>query len=1098
VLFSVACTEKGEPIHEHAPDTRKTAQPEIIATPESVQPSAEAKSWEMRALNAKDPLREVVIPLANKVLDVKLVTDPKSLTSRAVQDELIALNHIILTLSAQDRARPEFLQLMQKYEGVLTMDCGEFRDSCTGLRYLKNSANSAQVVKLIAQSDRANYFRMLLYALELKNRNWDSELVKMLATDADKNISAAELKLRGTLTNMIATAIQQTGDKTTSSAEGRQFLENIHAWSLVSDSLNKLDGATQESLFAMMANSNYLYAPNGTLNPALQTLIEKTEADPTGFIADQRKIRGQNLFNAKAIGANYIEHLDELYFILEAVYTLKMSPQSAALLFSTSKKSLQDLEGAVQNYSRIKFLVALTFSSELAKSIYSANVQGPNLLDHFIRQSTELNMVWNSFINRSSPLKNFAILAARKREKSADAESRLKSLFDSIPKSISLASAYPHTLILFHLLSQQHLELHYQGLLVDTGDLVRKLYDGTIQPPLKYSADSKKFNSFELTYAFDMALRTSLFKIVKIDPDYFIADTLRRLNGVALDNVDNSLTTIQARFDQTPSYNQLISACSEFKGKPISRTFYFDEVGTSPLYGHLLTDAFTDVTTFGTTGSPPPGGLPMMKLGIFYFDTKYSEMIENARLDIGTNRRIGQGMLAAYVGLLKSEGLSDEKIAEKTKLTNKILNEMESRRNRVLETAKKWFDEIGDCYYKVLSKDSEVRYRALNVERAYLRQVYRDIKKLRAGATDSEKAAILARGRFTGLPSDFKGTDLISDAGYVYSQVDLRIRIAKYMTEGLKTEEGVIPPIAPGLDIDFGNRLDLEVHALIDSTQRFLPFVETEQEFVDSALKAALNGGPHRKDVFLFWLGDQGQIITWTEYLKGLISVYRLEHELKGRNILFTADTILKAHQEILNYARITPDERSIFRSVGAFQKFPPMNLDHRLVNAPTDRNIEDVWGLFDMPIVYIDQEQLGNVFDANVAEFGNLVPPRMSMTPAGKTYFKSRSKENRGTSIIPYNHELDRALDQSEIAFVRGEEELTASFHDLTKSYINKIDQEPAAEQPYADINIFRTIKSPLLTDTLIMSYTNKLRIFNITTDYCFASDKPCSSFEQ
>lgn len=1099
---SVACTEKGKPIAEHQGDQRAPSQPKIVEVPESAKPFSGAPAWAQKFSASKSPVKEILLPLAEQVLDPKRILDPSSLASRAIRDELIAFNHLLLQTTKQDQAQPEFMQLLKKYEAVLSIECGTLRDSCTGMRYLKISANSAQVVKLIAQSDSENYFKMVLFAIEMKDKNWDGDLIRMLSASPLKFLSQAETKSRDAVKSLLETALQQARDKSQSPTQDRDFLENVQAWNFSDDGIQNFGTSTQNSLYAMMANSHFLYARDGSLHPSLQRLLLLAEAKPKGFFTEQRRLHDQKLFSADSIGAKYIVHFDELYFIVDAVFTGLMSPQSGALLFGSSNKDLKELQAAVENYMRIEFLLALNESSEMAKVLFNANIQAQDLLSYFIRESAAIQTVWSAFTSRSNPLQSFSTLATRQRAGGLTAERTMKSLFDSIQKSISLASAYPHTLVLFHLLSQKRFEFvsPMSGHTYDSGDLMRLLFQGKIEPLLSYSENKETLNQFQLIYAFDMGLRTNLFKTINLDVDYFIADTLRHLNGEAIGFIDQNLNLIQTRFNQAPSYKQFKEACGEIDGKPLHRTFYFNEVRASPYYGQLLIDAFTGVSDQSASYSTEPGSLPKMAMGIYYLDQTYAEMIERARLDLGTTLRLGQAMLASLKSSLQHSGLSPQAIEAKTQLTRKALQEITERRSKVLSTAKSWYDDIGKCYWKASAKDYQTQFQTIELEKAYLRQIHRDIKKLRSGASETEKATIQARIQFKGLPSNFKGLDHISADGYLYSQVDLQIRFAHYITQGLTTDEGILPAVAPQVEIEFGQQLDVDVEHVSNSGQFFMAFNESQDEFVKAGLKVTFNGHASRNDAYLPWMSlSGGRIITWTDYLKSLVSLYRLEHELTGHNSTFTGDVILRSHEEILNFVKISPEERQLYSLLSLNHKFDPLYLDHRLLLYDIETNrYQDLWGLFDFPVRLMNEEQLGFTYDANLQGMSNLVPQRMPMILAGKTYYASRSRANRGTAVIPYNRDLDKDFDASVIQFVKGEATAIAKFHDLTKSYINAVTARPQSERPRADINIFISIQDPLLTETLIPSFRSNMSIFNRTTEYCFASDKPCLGFDQ
>ena len=204
---------------------------------------------------------------------------------------------MILQTSPQVRARPEFQQLLQRYEGVLSIDCGSFKDSCSGFRYLKTSSkSSAQVVKLIAQTDSAHYYKMLMYAIQLKNMSWDSDLITMLYQDPAKLLSQAEEQYRDSVKSMLATALQQARDKNLDQASQRQFLEQIHAWDLLKPGGFALDDTSRSALYSMIARAGMLYTADGSLQPGLQQVITASQSPTSGLMLamDQNQLKAQN------------------------------------------------------------------------------------------------------------------------------------------------------------------------------------------------------------------------------------------------------------------------------------------------------------------------------------------------------------------------------------------------------------------------------------------------------------------------------------------------------------------------------------------------------------------------------------------------------------------------------------------------------------------------------------------------------------------------------------------------------------------------------------------------------------------------------------
>ena len=161
-----------------------------------------------------------------------------------------------------------------------------------------------------------------------------------------------------------------------------------------------------------------------------------------------------------------------------------------------------------------------------------------------------------------------------------------------------MASAYPHTMILFHILSQKNFSI--AGSADGTKNRpsgvshIKMLFQSLLVPLLTYSNDTTKLTEFQLIYSFDFGLRTNLFPIAGVDPDFFIADTIRRLN-VAMPTISSIL---RSKRSPTPSASisgllaNSMKACAEFSGQPANRGFYFNEVFESPFYGNMIFLAF--------------------------------------------------------------------------------------------------------------------------------------------------------------------------------------------------------------------------------------------------------------------------------------------------------------------------------------------------------------------------------------------------------------------------------------------------------------------------------------------------------------------------
>lgn len=1091
-----ACTEKGTPIREHQPVQKTPVKDPAISPVAEPQGHPEKRDeFKILAKSAKDVLLEVILPLADRVLDPKRVTDPHSMNSHSVLDEMIQFNHLILQLPEKDRSRPEFLNLIKRYENALTLECGDFTNSCKGMLYLKLSANSGQVVKLIAQLDSDNRYRMLLFAFKMKNQNWDLELVRMLFANPTETLSQAEVQHRASLRSFMATALQIARDKSHTPEEDRNFLESIRAWQLAEGEAKNFGASNRAALYSMIARAGLIYTSDGSLHPDLRNLITEAEKRESGLFAQQKRLQEAKLLSADLINAQHITHFDELYFLIDRVYRGDMDPESASTLFASTKKDAKELCLAIENYLRLGFLLSLNDSSEMAIKIFGSGVQGQQLATKFISESVAIRTVWGAFSAKADLLRRFGVLAARTRADSKTVEERLIKMFNSTQKSINLGSAYPHTLLLFHLLSQNKFELAFGWRSYDTGFLINQVWTGEIPLLLNYSSNQVTFNQFQLVYAFDMAVRTSLFRLAKVDADFFISDTLRRLNGESLQKISNAIADTNSQFARTVEYDRFKEACGELSGKPARRTFYFADVSRSPVYGNLVQIAFTDIVSRA-------GGL----MGIYFPHAELSVAAEHARLNVGNNLRLGRAMLSSYSQSLRKQGLSDEDVKEKTKLTRAWITQMEKSRKDILESSKKWWQDLGDCYFKVAARDFATQAQASKMEIVYLRQVYRDLKELRGSPSAARKAQIEARYRFKNLPSDFTGLDHLSLEGYKYTQIDFLIRMSKYVSDGLVTESVSLPPIDPNVHADYGAKLDIE-HPLVNRSESFfIPFMDSEDDFVKTGMRIAFNGRETTTAYAKF--ADSASFgSSWENMIMNLATFYRMEREVLGHNEYFTAEKVIRAHEDALANVKASPDDVYIRNLLLNNGKVTLQSLNKILIksNSSGDK-IFDRYGLYDYPLKLVKEEQLGIYYqrvliNANPEEdkpqsLSDVERP--SYMRAGKMYYESRARDIRGVAIIPYNPELDAQMDADVVGFVREDLRSIQDFLKFTKTYVKDVVENlPPEKRPRVDVGYKLTITEPMLSDYLVPSYEATVNNFNQKTGYCFASDTKCPAFQ-
>jgi hypothetical protein len=1064
-LILVNCTEKGKPVIRHENDQRQQ-NPEQPATRQDPR-------TEVQALNTVD-----LDKLAARVLDEARIRDLRSYGNRSVQDELIALNEKIVRTPPAERS--SLMPLLKNYVSRLQLECGEIKASCLGLKYFKMSAASSEVIKMIAQmpefENQAG--RLLLYALELKNALSDNTLLRLLIEKVPPTNAAVR--------SLLETALMSASESLRDPAKLREFLESVKAWELASNQKWMLGSGAQAALWSMIARARMMYDTKGQIRPELQALIQRQQSEPGSFNLEQKKLLETKAIVPEAMGAMPIAGFDELYFLTDAVFMQKLAPSTAAELFQHSRRSAQELASAVDNFARMRFVMSVAESNVAAKEIFGAAVPTETLLIHAMRQSSTVKRIWGTLNTRLDSVKGFASIALKQSQAGQELEPKLRATFNSFGRSVNLVAVYPHTLVLFQILSQKRFKIPLRGIGdVDSGALMPMVYHGSLPPLLDYSDEPSALNHFEIMHAFDMAVRSRMFNTMGIDPDYFMSDVLSRLNQLPITFIESTYDNVEKRMNETRLFRDFENICREFKGGPrVPRVIDLKGVRSSPYFGSVMDVLFTGMTSRGSRGGGS-GALSESEMGIFYADGEYAEALERVRLDIQQYERVAQAMLTSYTSYLKKyEGASKETITKRTAKTRRQLEIMSHLRERTLQTATKYFEQVGWCYYKAGQKDYDMINAVIKMEEEHLRAVHRDMRQMRDPSISAEEKLKLAtQHQFQGLPSNFKGMDQVDQNNYTLTSIDFLIRASRY-----------IQKLAPNVSVSLGSRLDMDVEMVRTAEIRQIPYGENEQAFVDNALKAIFS----KREPFAVWLVlAGGRVNMWNNLLKTMTTGYRLESEINGSAKTFSPQRIMEAHEDILRLTELTGDDRRLFNILRETLRFDPLYLDERLLKYTIDTergkfSLQDIWSLFDLPVKFVNFEKLG--YDYDQTHMGaeqipmSLRPKRFGYLELGRIYYSARSSWTRGSPIIPYNADLDRELDTKVTNTVREGFRATKAFHKVALDYVAEVASRPTHLRPRADINIDKSITS-LLSDNLIPSFDADAQQFRQATQGCFGS---------
>ncbi|MCB0385197.1 MAG: hypothetical protein KDD43_07375, partial [Bdellovibrionales bacterium] len=674
-LLAFSCTEKGEPIHKHSDDVRSDKPATATQEDLSETLSPEVLLWQSKAASSQNPQEEILLPLADQILSPARIRRPESLTRRNVREELGLFNQVFMDeWKKGEREQKALKPILEKYVIAVSLDCEKILDSCPGVAYFGLVPTSAEVMKLSAKGPlNANeYYRRLAYVLELKNRRLDRELLELLTYRLEQGQREAKSPgQRELLVSVVETAILSLHRTDSGSEEERLFLEKLRAWDFGFNKEMDLGESARVALFSMLARSGAFYDKSGGLHPAMTRLMVRSQVAQDSFTRRQDELKEQDIFAPEAVGLKFLSRRDEYFFLVDRVYYGDISADQGAQLFSGTKADRRLLQATINDYVRIQFLYALYRSTVMAKKeLFESTVPTEKLLWHAIRKSAVVKKIWGDLRSQFDPLQKFSVLSLRTASGDSQAVKDSRNMFESLDKTIKFAAVYPHMMILFHILSQKRFELYIPilGKSLDTAVLMTYLYRGEIPPLFQYVDDDEPISSMEMFYAFDFAVRTNLFGIMNIDPDFFIADAVRRMGENQVKFVRDNMHLRSLRFNQTDSYGTWKRMCAEFSGaQPPRWSFYIEELRESPYYGKTIETAFTSISDKSSSSAVDSGALTRLTQGLNYIDTEFTEAIEKVRVDMAQYIRMAEAMKTSYVSYLKkAKKLNQAEIDKKT------------------------------------------------------------------------------------------------------------------------------------------------------------------------------------------------------------------------------------------------------------------------------------------------------------------------------------------------------------------------------------------------------------------------------------------------
>ncbi len=1053
VLTLSACTEKGQPVVDHHPDQRKSAPP--ITDPASESTGADLEVAGVDAL-----------------LDLQNIRRSEWRAQKSLAFELHALNQNLLAqfkASAKtDLASTDTSSIEAKYIDVINLDCGAILKDCTGLRYLDLAANSSLVVLEIARRYPENRFKYLNLAIYLNNGEWSQDLYLELLKKPDEFVTQAEERYRIFAIGLIETAIQNAISVNSTVKGQAELLATLPVWDILENNPLGFSEVTRRRIASLMADHHMFVDKDAKMQPRLKVWLDRLTANP-----------------ALLVGQNSIQHglkVTPTIVLLDSVFSGIYPSSMMAPLIKGLRPSVAGFSLDVDTYSRARFKQYLQTSSVAAQRLFSSGVSVEKLLFYALKESKSIRRIWSEFqtgVDRLKPLSLDVLKNLGAPESDVD---RIRFLLESTSRSIVLAAEYPHMMALFYKLSKKRFNIFIPFFgQISSSDLANLLYQGKLPPLFGYSEESTELNQYEILMSFDFAVRSGVFEAADIDLDDYISDTVNRFVEGPYQNSKKAFDALDLRFRETPTAKQLLGICRELDEPSFhfKRIISLEEINKSPYYGELYALSQEALSSRSSYKSPEPGSLEEVTLGVFFPDHVLSEALETSRFDLGAASRKARFMVESYKNHLKTADKSSDMVENPTEKSLALIERLDTERQRHMNEFMRFQQMVGGCYIPIAQRNQDYQRRLIDYEVDHLRAVHQVIKALRAGETPKYKPE-LAR-----MPSDFKGYDRIDKEGYRIHQIDTLLRVAKYLESGIETDAVKLAALAPHIEVNLGGSFDLDRPLVRDSKSAFLPFVESEDEFIASGVRALIG----ERFALLDWhLGKSSPSYDWEYHLANLVSAHRLSTEL-GRpkpEQDEIKNSMIEGQLALADYIRIQDQDRKIMEILGQIEKMDPINLVGRFINASGvyPFRMRDTYGLLDLVAIMGQEPELGWAWQMQkIKEKPPTMPPeRESYAKGPKMYFRAMDPSNRASTLVPYSLDSDKALATVYGEFFQNEINAAADVLRTVETKAAELESLPADERPYTNINTLLEVRDILSRSQVDTFYANLKKISQST----------------
>ena len=731
---------------------------------------------------------------------------------------------------------------------------------------------------------------------------------------------------------------------------------------------------------------------------------------------------------------------------------------------------------------KIKFFMRWTFAYQLQNTnnlakhiVQTMNVGSNDLFDRFQTEADEVRKVWGSYKYQQQTF----VTSLVRSNLSTATKTALRDLTTGLDQTIKMYSEYPHMFYIATYLAQQdfsrtvfiganQVQMSSNTIFNEIVNPLRTRYSW-----FKYTEDFFPLNDLLIRNTISYMMKSSFFPSMGINNEVFLGYLIKNLNTRFVEPHHRKIVTMNNFIATDNTYPRLRELCEQatpelkvdFERLRLGfiRSNFSEKTFVDPI------EVMMDNYTGGSTGYLP-------------FDRQTTpDFYEYAKTDLNYYKRI----LDLINENLKSLG-------QKSPVLVETLRDIEVKRAYAHTSFINW-NTIHACQLKLMKEERKIFSFVFEKENEYIKEVHRDIRRLRSARSDNEAERIFEKYKGIAsfkleelVPLQVHGLDIISVDGYYVTQFNFYARTAHY----LKSYRGAVRPkvmLPPEVKKSpFYSYRDLKGNSQTVKPQ-FVPFQESTVDFIKYFCDIY-----YPRVAFTQWISISGMITAMSPYLKAQMATLASGH--------ITIPQYLDVFKDIVDFFKIQPLERELLsylndRSMVEASTFSGLFLQMNMQAGVYVRK----FGLFDVTLTYLMEDVLG--YDFYATEY--LAAQDITIDAYTIKDMTNKMPQRRGPMAeAQLMHDtlrepvLARVLFAMDPSIIRSEyltlKKAIADKRDFLDSFIAAVGQEDLSDVRI-DIFVDDSIVGPPFSPYILNRYQIKQSEFHQKTNGCFRHDSSC-----